>query len=206
MFREQALNVLQQQYGYTNISDLILKKAAVWDKYLGNIASHFVADILDFNTCVPSALDYYWGKLLKVSRTFTDMDGNKFTLTDNQFREIIKIRAFGTSWDGTVVSLNRFLGNLFADRGLVYMIDRQDMTSQIYVFTFPLENWEKYLFVHKDILPRAAGVGTDIYELTTDLLIGFQGTEFQSLPLYENGTPNQDVTLWQGKTKYKEDQ
>ena len=206
MFREQALNVLQQQYGYTNISDLMIKKAEVWDKHMGNIAQQFVTDILDFNTCVPSALDYYWGKLLKVSRTFTDMDGNKFSLTDNQFREIIKIRAFCTSWDGTVVSLNRFLGNLFADRGLVYMVDRQDMSQQIYVFTFQLENWEKYLFVHKDILPRVAAVGTAIYELTSDTLIGFEGTDFQSLPLYTAGTPNQQVTFWAGKSKYKEEQ
>ena len=205
MFREQALNVLQQQYGYTNVSDLMMRKAAVWDKYMGNISQQFVTDILDFNTCVPSALDYYWGKMLKVSRTFTDMDGNKFSLTDDQLREIIKIRAFGTSWDGTITTLNRFLGNLFADRGLVYMIDRQNMTSQIYVFTFKLEDWEKYLFIHKDVLPRVAGVGTEIYELTTDTLIGFQGTEFQTWPLYTNGIPNQDTTLWRGKTIYKEE-
>ena len=206
MFREQALNVLQQQYGYTNVSDLMMRKAAVWDKYMGNISQQFVTDILDFNTCVPSALDYYWGKMLKVSRTFTDMDGNKFSLTDDQFREIIKIRAFGTSWDGTVVTLNQFLGNLFSDRGLVYMIDRQNMTNQIYVFTFKLEDWEKYLFIHKDILPCVAGVGTEIYELTTDTLIGFQGTEFQTWPLYTNGIPNQDTILWRGKTIYKEGQ
>ncbi len=206
MFREQALNVLQQQYGYTNISDLMLKKADVWDKHMGNIAQRFINEILDFNTCVPSALDYYWGKMLKVSRTFTDMDGNKFSLTDDQFREVIKLRAFGTVWDGTVVSLNQFLGNLFADRGLVYMIDRQDMTTQIYVFTFRLEDWEKYLFIHKDILPRVAAVGTAIYELTSDTLIGFEGTDFQSLPLYANGTPNQQVTFWAGKSKYKEEQ
>ncbi|MBQ2016973.1 MAG: DUF2612 domain-containing protein [Alphaproteobacteria bacterium] len=205
MFREQSLNVLQQQYGYTNISDLMMRKAAVWDKHLGNIAQQFVTDILDFNTCVPSALDYYWGKLLKISRTFTDMDGNKFSLTDEQFREIIKIRAFATAWDGTITTLNRFLGNLFADRGLVYMIDNLDMNAQVYVFTYRLEDWEKYLFIHKDVLPRVAGVGTAIYELTTDTLIGFQGSDFQSWPLYTNGTPNQNTSLWRGKTIYKEE-
>lgn len=197
MFQQKTLDILQQQYGYTNISDLLMRKAGVWDKHMGNIADQFVADILNFDTCVPSALDYYWGKLLKVSRTFTDMDGNRFSLTDEQFRKIIKLRAFGTTWDGTMVSLNRFLGNLFADRGLVYMIDRLDMTSQIYVFTFKLEEWEKYLFIHKDVLPRVAGVGTAIYELTSDTLFGFEGTEFQ---------PFNQGTLWRGKTTYKEAQ
>ena len=197
MFREQALNILQQQYGYTNVSDLVTKKADVWDKHVGEIAQRFIKEILDFDTCVPSALDYYWGKLLKVSRTFTDPDGNKFSLTDEQFRKIIKLRAFGTSWDGTILSLNKFLNKLYSDRGSVYMIDRQDMTSQIYVFTFHLEEWEKYLFIHKDVLPRVAGVGTAIYELATDTLFGFEGTEFQ---------PFNQGTLWRGKTYYREEQ
>lgn len=202
MFREQSLNVLQSQYGYTNISDLMTRKAAVWDKYMGGIADAFVRDILDFNTCVSSALDWYWGKILKVSRTFTDESGNAFSLSDEQFREIIKIRAFATTWDGTVATLNAFLKNLFAGRGNVYMIDRQDMTAQVYVFTFLLEQWEKYLFLTQDILPRCAAVGTAIYELSIGSHIGFQGSNFQSLPLYENGDPNQNATFWNGKSMY----
>nr|DAI32271.1 MAG TPA: Protein of unknown function (DUF2612) [Caudoviricetes sp.] len=193
MFREKALDVLQQQYGYTNISDLMMRKAAVWDKHIGNVSNRFLSEILDFNTCVPSALDYYWGKLLKVSRTFTDQNGKQFTLTDDQFREIIKIRAFSTRWDGTVTTLNEFLGNLFADRGTAYMVDRQDMTVQIYVFRFKLEEWEKHLFLNKDILPRCAGVGTAVYEITSDTLLGFEGTEFQT---FGHGT------MWLGKTTY----
>lgn len=194
MFKEATLNVLQQQYGYTNVSDLMVRKAAVWDKYMGNIADRFVSEILDFNTCVPSALDYYWGKILKISRTFTDENDNVFTLTDDQFREVIKIRAFGTTWDGTISTMNLFLKQVFGSRGNVYMWDRQDMTAQIYVFAFRLEDWEKYLFLNKDILPRCAGVLTNIYELTTDTLFGFEGTEY--LPF------NQGV-FWTGRSIYQ---
>ena len=193
MFKEASLNVLQQQYGYTNVSDLMLRKAAVWDKYMGGIADRFVSEILDYNTCVSSALDYYWGRILKISRTFEDENGNAFSLTDDQFREVIRIRAFGTSWDGTIPTLNNFLHHLFADRGEVFMIDRLDMTVQVYVFTFLIEEWEKYLFVNKDILPRPAGVKTAIYELRTQTLFGFEGTEFQ---------PFNQGTLWNGKTIY----
>ncbi len=193
MFREASLDVLQQQYGYTNISDLLLKKSDVWDKYAGDVAKRFVNEILDFNTCVPSALDYYWGKILKTSRTFTDENDNEFSLTDEQFREIIKIRAFSTTWDGTVATLNEFLGALFADRGNVYMVDRQDMSAQVYVFTFRLEEWEKYLFLNKDVLPRCAAVGVAIYEVTSDDLFGFNGTDFQPF--------NQGV-FWKGQTIY----
>lgn len=194
MFREKSLDVLQQQYGYTNVSDLMLKKAAVWDKYMGDIASKFVEEVLDFNTCTSSALDYYWGKILKITRTFTDENDNLFSLTDDQFREIIKIRAFSTTWDGTIATLNAFLKELFYDRGHVYMVDRQDMSTQVYVFTFRLEEWEKYLFLNKDILPRCAAIGIAIYELTADDIFGFEGTEFQ---------PFNHGTFWNGQTIYQ---
>jgi hypothetical protein len=68
------------------------------------------------------------------------------------------------------------------------------MTFQIYVFTFLLEDWEKYLFINKDIFPRPAGIGTAIYELRTGTLLGFEGTPFQ---------PFNQGTLWDGKSLYK---
>lgn len=193
MFREASLDVLQKQYTYTNISDLVLRKSAVLDNAFGNISEAFVRDILDFDTCIPAALDYYWGKVFKIARTFTDDDGNEFTLDDNQFRQLIKIRAFATRWDGTAKMMNEFLKDLYKDRGVAYMLDRQNMTVQVYVFMFGLEQWERYLFTQKDILPRPAAIGTDIYEVDIDDLFGFEGTEFQPF--------NQGV-FWTGRVIY----
>lgn len=193
MFRQAALDVLQKQYTYTNISDLVLRKAAVLDQDFGDLSDTFVKEILDFDTCIPEALDYYWGKVFRISRTFTDEDGNEFSLTDIQFRQLIKIRAFATRWDGTALSMNEFLKDLYKDRGIAYMLDRQNMTVQVYVFSFELEPWERYLFTSKDVLPRPAGVGTDIYELVSGKLFGFQGTEFQPF--------NQGV-FWTGRVIY----
>lgn len=193
MFREASLDVLQKQYTYTNISDLVLRKAAVLDNAFGDISEAFVRDILDFDTCIPAALDYYWGKVFKISRTFTDDDNNEFTLDDNQFRQLIKIRAFATRWDGTAKMMNEFLKDLYKDRGVAYMLDRQNMTVQVYVFMFGLEQWERYLFTQKDILPRPAGIGSDIYEVDIDDLFGFEGTEFQPF--------NQGV-FWTGRVIY----
>ena len=189
MFREISLNVLQKQYGYTNISDLILKRAAVWDKHMGNISETFVREILDYNTCIPEALDYFWGKMLKITRNFVDAEGKTFSLTNDQFREVIKIRAFGTTWKGDILSMNVFLKNLFKDRGNAYILDNLDMTVQIFVFDFILEDWESYLFTTQDILPRPAGVGTKIYQLDTENTFGFYGSDFQPF--------NQGV-LWDG--------
>ena len=179
MFQEISLNVLQKQYGYTNFSDLILKRSAVWDKYMGNISETFVREILDYNTCIPEALDYFWGKILKITRNFSAADGSVFSLTDDQFREIIKIRAFGTTWKGDILSMNVFLKNLFKDRGNAYILDNLDMTVQIFVFDFILEDWESYLFTTQDISPRPGGVGTKIYQLDTENTFGFYGSDFQ---------------------------
>ena len=193
MFREAALDVLQKQYTYTNISDLVLRKNHVLDESFGDLSERFVKEILDFDTCIPEALDNYWGKVFRISRTFTDDDNNEFTLSDAQFRQLIKIRAFATRWDGTAMSMNEFLRDLYKDRGIAYMLDRQNMTVQVYVFTFQLEQWERYLFTNKDVLPRPAAVGTDIYEVNMGDLFGFQGTEFQPF--------NQGV-FWTGRVIY----
>ncbi len=191
MFRERTLDVLQKQYGYTNISDLLLKKSVVLDAHFGDIAESFVTEILDFDTCIPAALDYYWGKVFKLSRTFTDDEGNEFSLSDAQFRTLIKIRAFGTRWNGSALMMNEFLKELYRDRGTVYMVDRQNMTVQTYVFLFQLEPWERYLFIEKDVLPRPAGIGTAIYEITIEDTFGFHNTELQPF--------NQGV-FWRGKS------
>lgn len=178
MFKEVTLNNLQKQFGYTNGSNLLLQRASVWDKYMGNISQTFVDEIMNLDTCVSDALDYFWGRIFKINRTFEDGDGNLFTLSDDQFREVLKIRAFGTVWQGDILSMNEFLGNLFKDRGICYMRDNLDMTVQWYVFYFSLEDWERYLFTTQDILPRCAGIGTGVYELSEDFL-GFYGTEYQ---------------------------
>lgn len=190
MFKEVALDILQKQYGYTNVSDLMIKRATVWDNYLGDVSERFITEILDYNTCIPEALDFIWGRMLKVTRTFAGADGENFTLTDDQFREIIKIRAFGTIWDGSVYKMNRFLQDLFKNRGTAYAQDSLDMKYEIFVFDFMLEPWEEYLFLYKDILPRPAGVGIAIYNLFADSTFGFEGTEFQPF--------NQGV-LWNGQ-------
>ena len=188
-FQQIALNNLQKQFGYTNLSDLLMKRAAVWDKNFGDIAQTFEEEILNLDTCKPSALDYFWGKLYRITRKFEDGDGNILTLSDDLFREILKIRAFGCRWDGTVDSINEFLQNLFKGRGIVAVRDKQDMSVIVYIFGFNLTAEERYLFINKDILPRPAGIGTSIFELP-DGLFGFYGTNY---------LPANDGVFWNGE-------
>lgn len=189
MFREKTLDVLQKQYGFTNISDLLTRKADVWDIHFGNAADRFVEEVLDFDTCTTDALDNYWGRMLKTSRTFI-ANGETITLTDAQYREILKIRAFSTRWQGDIPSIDAFMNDIFKERGLVYVVDPENMTHLTYNFLFDLEPWEEKLFIYADILPRIASIGTEIHVISLSTIFGFNGTELQ---------PFNEGTLWQGK-------
>ena len=174
-----ALDNLQRQFGYTNVSDLIMKKAAVWDSYFGDIAEIFEKEILDLDTCIPDALDYYWGKLYKLSRVYINEDDETVSLSDDMFREMLKIRAFGSRWNGTLVQMNEFMNNLFKNRGFVFVTDSQSMSGGLkYDFT-KLSQEELWWFTNKDILPRQAGVGLEIHVMEIDSTFGFYGTELQ---------------------------
>lgn len=187
-FKQVALNNMQRQYGYTNISDLMMRKAEVWNKNFGNFSEKFCSEILNIDTCVTSALDYFWGRLFRITRSFED-NGVQFVLDDDTFRRIIKIRAFGMHWDGSITEMNKFLADCFKDKGRCYMLDPQNMTVEAVVFMFQLTDEEKYLFTQTNIFPRPAGVGIQIYEINPDETIGFTDTGFQT---FNNGT------LWGG--------
>ena len=168
-FEENTINILQRQYLYTNIANLAVNKAKIFDKYITNEQNAFISEILNIKTCSSQALDNYWGKIFKITRTFYNSDTQQeFTLTDDEFREIIYLRAFATSWDGCLFSLNEFLGQLFQERGEVGVIDALNMTTLIFSFDFKLKDWELYLFKNTNILPRPAGVGSQISIINTD--------------------------------------
>lgn len=167
-FQNASINVLQRQFLYTNIAKLTQEKAKVWDKYLGDITAKFCEKILNLDTCTSSALDY-WGRVFKTPRTFENKDTLEvITLTDDEYRKILKIKTFSLSYDGSLSSLNDFLYNLFKNRGIVYCVDNLNMSTTTYAFNFVLESWEKYLFKNNDILPRCAGVGKNINIVDSD--------------------------------------
>lgn len=167
-FQNACKNVLQRQFLYTNIAKLGQEKAKLWDTFLGDIADRFCEEILNFDTCISSALDY-WGRVFKVPRTFENKDTLEIiTLTDEQYREVLKLRTFATLYDGSLKSLNDFIYQMFKDRGNAYCIDNLNMSGMTYVFSFALESWEKYLLQNNDLLPRCAGVGKTINIIDND--------------------------------------
>lgn len=174
-FQDACLDVLQRQFNYTNIACFQQKLAGLFDKYLGDISERLNNEVLNINTCSSDALNYFWGLLFKISRTQI-VNNIEVSLNDTQFREILSIRLFNTTWQGDLISLNSFLNQLFKDRGLIYIEDNLDMTTILYVFNFELEDWERYLFEkNQDILPRQAGVGNRIQVVvSTEVYFGMR--------------------------------
>lgn len=165
-YQNLSLNILERQYGYKNVAALMQERAKVWDMYMGDIADVLMTQFFDIDNCTSEALDNYWGKLLNISRVFEDSDHNIYTLTDDEFREVVKIKLF--NWDGTLISLNTFLRNVFKDRGKIYVVDSQNMTWALIIAGFDLTDNEKALFTEFDIFPRPAGIDTTIRIIDAD--------------------------------------
>lgn len=206
-YQDLNRNILERQYGYKNVAALMLNLGAVWDKYVGDINDVLVEQFFDIDNCVSEALDNYWGKLLGISRVFEDDEQNIYTLTDAEFREVIKIKLF--NWDGSLLSLNTFFRNIFANRGTIYSVDSQDMTWLKVITGFNLTANETALFTKFDLFPRPAGIGwrTQIIPVGQKYF-GFVGYEqYTESPItvgfgtYNNGEPTGD-----GKTaNYSDD-
>lgn len=81
-------------------------------------------------------------------------------LTTDQVRLILRLRYFQLVTRGTVPEINGFLGDLFLDLGVTYVVDGYDMTAR-YVFAFALSPDLQAIFTLFDLLPRPAGVRVD---------------------------------------------
>ena len=178
MYKNLSSSLIQSQYLYTNIASLMLKRAEVWDNYIGNIAKDFNDKILNLNTCSFEVLVKYWGTLLKIS-PFFEKDGKKINLTQKEFSDLIKIRLFNTTWQGDAKQINLFFNNLYTQRGKVFIDDKANTFGINYTFNFKLTSNEKFIFLNKDILPRPLGVKLFLIEIDDKNQFGFKNSHFQ---------------------------
>lgn len=175
-FSEYIRGVIPKKYEYTNVSDFIDRKGKFYDKKLWTICEQLVNDVFDLEKCSVSALRNYWGRMYNVQPQYTNKnDGTVHVLTDEEYRMVVKIKAFCSCWDGTTYQLNAWLRKLFLGRGSVFASDVGGMDIS-YTFFFQLENWELSLFRDYDILPRNAGCGHTVAYVSSDVF-GFYGSE-----------------------------
>lgn len=98
--------------------------------------------------------------------TFGYLGSSSIGLTTEQKRLVLRLRYFQLISRGTVPETNRFLKMLFADEGPVYMLDANDMTFALYVFTFTPNSQLQFILEKYDLLPRPAGIGVQYIVVT----------------------------------------
>lgn len=163
-----------KQYSFTNISDFIDRKGKFYDSFFDGLEGRLVDEVYNIDTCTISSLRNYWGKLYNIKPYFVDEDETIHILTDEEYRILVKMKAFCSCWDGTTYQLNAFIGKVFKDRGKVYASDTGGMVVD-YIFFFELPDWELNLYRNYDILPRNAGCGWTV-NYVSDEVFGFNGS------------------------------
>jgi hypothetical protein len=72
---------------------------------------------------------------------------------------VLRLRYFQLVSRGTIPEINQFMKMLLGDQGQVYVLDPNDMTYVVYVFTFQPNPGLTFVLDTYDLLPRPAGVG-----------------------------------------------
>lgn len=100
--------------------------------------------------------------------TDSDIDVGDYTiLTPNQYRQLLKFTYLVSINNCSIDQINNIIQFYFKDRGVCYCYEIYDednnATMKIkYVFEFPLQNWEKNLFLYLlNVLPTPACVAAE---------------------------------------------
>ena len=118
---------------------------------IDNIITH----ILQVDTAQGFGLDIC-GRIVGVTRTIAT---NPATfLTDDQFRELILLKALANISRATAYSINTLLIEWMGDRGRAYVNDLGNMEIR-YMFEFALQPYEIIIITESGIFLRPAGVG-----------------------------------------------
>lgn len=171
---------IQSQYKDTNIQTLLTGLDRVFKKYTARPLADFLTDIYDLNTAAGMGLDL-WGAVLDFPRVIRGLEENTFfTLTDDQYRVILKLLALQTRTRLTIPEINGELAGLFGSFGSAsYAVDKQDMTYINYVFVWKIPDWLRAAFANYRLLPSPMGVGTG-FEEALYTHIGFEGQNLTS--------------------------
>jgi hypothetical protein len=137
-----------------------------------------------------------WGRILGVGRTInvpadTPNPGHyTFTpgvlvLADDQYRQLLMVKALSNITDCTAGSLNKLLSKLFAGRGRCYVNDLGGMKMR-FVFEFFLQPFEYAILMTSGVTPGPAGVLLDVIQCVPTQTFGFaEAIQFQP---FDQGT------------------
>lgn len=168
-------SLIQSKQDYYNLNETEFWQNWISDVFDLNTANDFGLKvwsiILDQPTYInngpddPSKPTWGFGPYYKNfnNGNFSSTTGNTYQFPTAVSRIILKLRYFQLISSGTVPEINRMLKYVFGDFGLVYLEDGLNMTQRYY-FAFPISADLLLALTSFDILPRPAGVGSDIYQ------------------------------------------
>jgi hypothetical protein len=112
-----------------------------------------------------------WGRIVGVNRIDFPIDG--LVMNDDQYRELVMLKALSNISASTIPSINQLLRNWMVGRGKCYCTDLGSMEMG-YVFEFQLEPWELTIITQSGIFLRPQGVGARV--IASDFpVFGFKG-------------------------------
>lgn len=107
------------------------------------------------------------------------------TLTDDEYRTVLLVKALANITNGTAQGINQLLQNLFASRGRCYVRDTGSMTM-VFTFEFFLKPFEYVILMAAGVAPRPAGVLSNIFQVDVPNTFGF--AESIHLQPFDQGT------------------
>lgn len=131
-----------------------------------------------------------WGRIVGVSRIIPTSPAT--VLTDEQFRELILLKALSNISRASSYSINTLLSEWMTGRGRAYVNDLGNMEIR-YMFEFKLEAFEIIIITKSGIFLRPAGVGGWMVNFATPVF-GFSGMTdgaepFGQAPFMSIGNP-----------------
>ena len=132
-----------------------------------------------------------WGRIVGVNRTINTSPPT--VLTDNQFRQLILLKALANISIATSYSINSLLLEWMAGRGVTFVADLGQMEI-LYQFEFQLEMFEIVIITQSGIFLRPAGVGGWLV-ISTYPVFGFKemgntwAAPFGQQPFLQAGEP-----------------
>lgn len=95
-----------------------------------------------------------------------------YTLSNEDFRTLILVKALSNITNNTVKSINQLLSNLFSKRGRCYVRDLGNMAME-YDFEFYLQPFEYAIVASSGAVPHPVGVQSSIYQIDPATTFGF---------------------------------
>ena len=156
-----------------------------------NDLKNFYEMVFNIDSAEGIGLDI-WGDILNIKRSLylvIDETETQYTMTDEEYRIILKLSASKNISDATCGNIYKVLSTVFSQYGNIYVSDLGGMHLR-YSFEFLLSDTKYAILKQTKVVPRPAGVGIEIYEIPSRKIIGFNGQELET---FNNGTFFQGV-------------